>query len=589
MTAYHHPDLYQQLLRHLPEGVWVRDSKTGEILYHNQALESMFGEGSLVGRRVQELFAMFHPEDREDLRQSVERHMQGGMGKDCRLILPSGQVCWVNIRTFPLSSEEEGVVPDTHQSLRVAGVMTDVTARKDAESQMLDMANLDSLTGLANRTLFTRCIEQALSAPINDDHSVSVLFVDLDGFKRVNDNVGHAGGDILLKKMASRLVGLFGQDERCTLGRLGGDEFALLFRGSSQDADQAARQIIEALKKPFTVDGHSWSVGASIGIASCPEDSSLASALLRYADMAMYEDKQAGRNTCRRYHANLSDRVREKRSMEFSLHQAIARKEFALHYQPKIDLRTGNWTGVEALLRWNRPGIDGILPALFIPSLEESNLIVPLGEWVIEEACRQMQEWHDQGLPSVRVAVNVSAKQFFHVPSAAVLHPHPDFETVVRQNLRRYPAARLDIELTETVLMSNLVHATNALHRLRQLGVRCSVDDFGTGYSSLAYLKKFPLYAIKVDRLFVQGIPEKAEDVAIVSAIIRMAHSLGLRVIAEGVETEAQRELLGQMRCDEMQGYLVERALTPIDTTIWLRSHPQVVQQSIKDSGTSQG
>jgi diguanylate cyclase (GGDEF)-like protein/PAS domain S-box-containing protein len=431
------------------------------------------------------------------------------------------------------------------------GVARDISERRQAEELLLHMAHYDSLTGLPNRTLFFQTLADAIGLARDKNWRVVVLFIALDRFKNVNDSLGPLQGDELLRQFSNRLVQCVRL--RDTVGRMGGDEFALILTMTrdQQDAVHTANEVREALRLPFDLDGHPAVLSASIGIAMYPDDATDPETLIKYADTAMERAKQAGRDGYRFFTAGMNVQVLARLDMEQALRRALDNNELLLHYQPKVNLNTGAIAGAEALLRWQRPGFGMVFPADFVPVLEDTGLIVRVGAWIIDSACRQISAWSRGGIGPVRVAVNVASRQFVE----------GDLEQVVRDALARHQVAPelLELELTETALMSNAERTITVLGNLKAQGIKVAIDDFGTGYSSLAYLQRFPIDKLKIDIAFVRDITTNPNDAAIAQAIISMAHSLKLRVIAEGVETRAQLEYLRRSRCDEIQGYFFSR------------------------------
>ncbi|MEW6635419.1 MAG: EAL domain-containing protein [Actinomycetota bacterium] len=420
--------------------------------------------------------------------------------------------------------------------------------RKRAEQRMAYLAQYDHLTGLANRALFQDRLEQALARAGRSSGRVALMFVDLDRFKVINDTFGHMGGDELLREVAARIRGRLRESD--TVARLGGDEFAIILENLAEahDAAQVARDLLEIISEPVSVGGHEVSMTASIGIAVHPpsglED------ILMDADTAMYRAKERGRNHYEFYTEEMNVRAFERLTLENGLRQAQRRGEFLLHYQPQVDLRTGYVVGVEALLRWQHPQMGLVPPGRFIPLLEETGMISDVGRWVIEAACRQAKVWSEQGLPALRVAVNLSARQFGR---------HQDLPGLVAGALAKtgLEPALLELEVTESLLMEDIEATSRLLRELKHHveGVRVSIDDFGTGYSSLYYLKSLPIDVLKIDRSFVRDVPVDPDDAAITAAVIGLAHNLRLEVVAEGVETAEQLSFLRERDCDLAQGY----------------------------------
>jgi diguanylate cyclase (GGDEF)-like protein/PAS domain S-box-containing protein len=426
-------------------------------------------------------------------------------------------------------------------------VLHDLGAVRERTLELSQAAQHDFLTGLPNRSLVNDRITQAISFSARYDKQLAVMFVDLDLFKRINDSLGHAVGDKLLQQVASRIVACVRRSD--TVGRIGGDEFVVLLSqvGHAEDAVFIARKILSSLAAPYLIDQKQLQINASIGVSTYPGDGTDSEMLVHRADTAMYEAKKLGRNNCQFFRPEMQARVLEWQSLEGSLRCALKRDEFMLVYQPKIDLSTAEISGVEALLRWNHPERGLIEPLKFVPIAEESGLIVPIGQWVLLEACRQARAWMDAGLPPVRIAVNVSALQF----------ASKDFLSTVRAALisTGIDPCNLELELTETVLMQDAESAVQMLRALKAIGVQLAIDDFGVGYSSFSYLRKFPLDALKVDRSFINDICSNPDNATILSALINIGKSLKHRVVAEGVETEEQLHFLQKEGCSEGQGY----------------------------------
>jgi diguanylate cyclase (GGDEF)-like protein/PAS domain S-box-containing protein len=454
-----------------------------------------------------------------------------------------------NGETYPQWLTVNQVKDPQGQATHYVAVFTDISQLKRGEAELERMAHYDPLTNLPNRRLLQQSLEHALARAQRHGTRSAVLYIDLDGFKTVNDSLGHPSGDELLVCVAQRLKARLRTED--TLGRLGGDEFLVVIE-SLHDAPAAAalaRDLLAAVAEPVSLScGRDAYVTASIGISVHPEDgSTTAVEMLRDADAAMYRAKDEGRNRFCFYTGDLNSDAVAKLELEAALSRAIERDELLLHYQPKVDASSGSVCGAEALLRWNRNSAGLVPPGQFIPLAERSSLILSIGDWVIDQACRQLRQWLDEGLPVLRVAVNVAARQF-----AA-----GNLDQVIADALRRHgvPGHCLEVELTEGMLMERPEATAAMLHRLKTLGLVLSLDDFGTGYSSLGYLQRFPIDVLKIDRSFVRTIDDGPDGSAIVDAVIALAHRLHLRVVAEGVETAAQHDYLVRRGCDELQGY----------------------------------
>jgi diguanylate cyclase (GGDEF)-like protein/PAS domain S-box-containing protein len=423
----------------------------------------------------------------------------------------------------------------------------EIVERRQAEARVHHMAYHDSLTGLPNRALLSDRIERAVLNAQRTERLLAVMFLDLDRFKTINDSLGHVTGDALLKEVAGRLCGAVRASD--TVARLGGDEFVVLVPHirDSDEAAQVAEKIIDALAQPFPLDGHTLHITPSIGICICPNDGQDVETLMRHADAAMYHAKAAGRNTYQFFTQKMNSAA-SYFELESSLRNALAQSQFELHFQPIIDIGTRRLHSLEVLLRWRRPGIGLVGPDKFIPILEENGLIVPVGEWVIRRACEQSMEWKRQGLQPVPLAVNLSPRQFMHRGLVPAIRRILDDTGI--------DPALLEFEITETALMQHGEQTLDILGQINAMGIRLSIDDFGTGYSSLAYLKRFPVKKIKIDRAFIKDLERSAEDRAIVAAIIALSDSLQLSVVAEGVETEGHYSLLQAQGCQFAQGYL---------------------------------
>nr|MBP7661145.1 EAL domain-containing protein [Burkholderiaceae bacterium] len=437
----------------------------------------------------------------------------------------------------------------------ILATLRDITDRKKAEARVMRLAQHDALTDLPNRALLESRLTQALREATRRHRRVAVMFIDLDRFKTINDTLGHATGDQLLIEVGRRLTSVC--RPRDLLARLGGDEFVLLLGDIDQldDVTAVAERVLSVLREPVRLERYELTATPSIGISTFPDDGEDGATLLKHADAAMYHSKSAGRNTYRYFLPQMNKAALDRIALEQKLRNTLKDDAFELHYQMQVD-REGQFVGMEALLRWTLPDEGPIAPDRFIPIAEEIGLIVPLGEWVLDRACRQARLWLDAGMSAFRISVNLSPAQ---------LRNH-DFLSRVEQIVLKHqvPPAVIELEITESAAMENPQEAIQVLAGLKRLGLMLAIDDFGTGYSSLSYLKLFPIDHLKIDRSFVRDLVDDPNDRAIAQATIALAHSLGLRVIAEGVETEEQAGMLAGFGCDEMQGYLYGRPM-PIE------------------------
>jgi diguanylate cyclase (GGDEF)-like protein/PAS domain S-box-containing protein len=549
-------EMFRELAANIPEALWIRDVDLNTIRYVNPAWQNLYGLTPTPGDPFDVVYPAIHPDDLQWITHERRKAADTRHGSEYRLVRPDHSVRWVNARSFPIANPV-GNTP------WLVEILEDVTVRREAQRQLQHLAQHDALTDLPNRSLLYDSLRDALARAAKDGMVVSVLLLDIDYFKSVNDRLGHSIGDAVLREFAARLATCVRPGD--TVGRLGGDEFALvvLTREDSHGAAEVAKRIRTALQAPLMLDDQCMMVTASIGIASYPIDTSDRDTLIRYADAAMYEAKASGRDTFRHYTPEMNARAIEKSDIESALRGAQGCGEFVLHYQPKMQIDSGTWTGVEALIRWNRPGHGLVLPGQFTPSLEEMGLIVPVGAWVIDAACRQIRDWERAGVGQIHVAVNVSSRQVGQENFVR------DVIDVVRSH--RIDPALLEFEITESTLMAHGEPSDVALRKLKDFGISISIDDFGTGYSNLAYLKRFLIDTLKIDITFIQDVTTNADDATIAIAIINMAHSLRLKVVAEGVETREQLEFLRVHGCDEVQGYLLSRPLPADDIAIKLR------------------
>jgi diguanylate cyclase (GGDEF)-like protein len=437
--------------------------------------------------------------------------------------------------------------------------------RKKSEKRILQLAFYDSLTGLPNQTSYRDRLQQVIAHARRYNRIAAVLFLDLDNFKRINDTLGHRAGDHLLKLVSERLNGTIRSSDslsrnrsdklQTTVARQGGDEFTLILTEirNPEDAAKVAHRLVSKLSEPYKLEGYEVFITVSIGIAIFPVDGEDIDSILMNADAAMYHAKKQGKNNFQFYRLTMNERAMERLNLENDLRKALERDELLLHYQPKVGIESGKIVGMEALIRWQHPEIGMVSPAEFIPMAEETGLIVPIGEWVLQAACAQINAWQAQGLAPIPVSVNISSQQFQHQELLITIGRLLESSGI--------PPERLMLEITESVIMQNTDSTFDILNTLTAMGLRLLIDDFGTGYSSLSYLKRLPVYAIKIDRSFISDIATNPDDAAIIKAIIAMAQNLKLKVVAEGVETEEQLAFLRDEQCDVMQGYLFSRPL----------------------------
>jgi diguanylate cyclase (GGDEF)-like protein/PAS domain S-box-containing protein len=544
-----------QILDQIQESVLTMD-QTGYITSWNKGAERLFGYTELeaVGRNILFLYA---DEDTAFRDAFME---QGGRMMEVRRRKKSGEIFWASLSLSPLRDSHE-------RPIGLIAYLTDITERKQAEERLHHLAYYDALTGLPNRTLLSKLLDQSLSVAQRNEAGGCVLFIDLNRFKPINAALGRRVGDALLKQVGQRFRAVLREQD--VVARLSGDEFAVgLFDMREHfEASMVAQKLQAALVQPFLIEGHDLRVGASIGISVYPQDGQDAESLLRLADIAMARAKQAGNSeddNVAFYSQDMNHGMQERMRLESGLRHALDNDELLLHYQPKFDIASGRVIGAEALVRWMHPERGLVPPAEFIPLAEATGLIVQLGEWVLEAACAQAAQWQEAGLEPFRLAVNVSAREFTSaLPSRVAL------------TLNHYAlaAAWLELEITESTLMHNMERVIPIMDRITALGVALSLDDFGTGYSSLSYLKRFPIHTLKIDRSFTTGIPADSNDCAIASTVISIGRQLGLTVIAEGVETREQLGFLRSAGCDQVQGYLFAKPLPADEFEKFLRKN----------------
>jgi diguanylate cyclase (GGDEF)-like protein/PAS domain S-box-containing protein len=538
--------------------VW--SASESNFIYLNSVVEKIYGRPPAAFFDDKNLwFEVVHPADRHDV---VAAHgalsAQAGFTLEYRIMRPDGEVRWVEERARAIRNAQG-------QLLRFDGIAIDISERKAYEARIEYLADHDALTDLANRNLLGDRITQAMAHARRNGLLLGVLFLDLNRFKGVNDSFGHELGDALLLEVSSRLKYVVREGD--TVARQGGDEFIILLTDVQRPTDVAAvaYKIFDVFSTPFVIQGHELFISTSIGATLYPADGDDMQTLLRNADTAMYRAKEEHGNAFQFYSREMSIRALERAELESALRRALERKEFELFYQPKVDTGSGRIIGAEALIRWNHPDMGLVSPTRFIPMAEEIGLIVPIGHWVLHTACAQNKAWQNAGLPPISVSVNLSARQF----------RQEDLVESVAEILESMglDAKHLELELTESIVMNSAELFINKLRQLEDLGVQLSIDDFGTGYSSLSYLKRFPLHHLKIDQSFVRDIATDADDAAITSTVISLGHSLNLKVIAEGVETEEQVAFLRDHHCDEMQGYYFSKPLPAAQFANLLRQY----------------
>jgi diguanylate cyclase (GGDEF)-like protein/PAS domain S-box-containing protein len=560
---------YYNLFENAIEGIF-RTTVDGSYLDANPALARIYGFGSpseLIASLRNIGTELYVEPGRRDEFRALIRARGSVSGFESQVYRRDGQIIWI-------SENARAVYDDEGRLVCYEGTVEDITERKLYQARIEQQANYDALTGLANRSLLNDRLQAAIRTAARQGSRLAVVFVDLDRFKFINDSLGHHVGDQLLQAMADRLKAAVRDSD--TVARLGGDEFVLLMAGHGEPNDVALmlERMLADIARPWTIPQGDFIVTCSIGAALYPDDGEDAHTLLKHADAAMYRAKERGRNNFQFFTAEMNAVIRERFELERKLRRALENEDFSLAYQPRVDLRSGRLVGVEALLRWRVEGNTSIPPSRFIPIAEESGMIVAMGKWVLQAACAQNKAWQDAGMPPFVMSVNVSARQFrqnnllqtiAEVLAATGLEP-------------RY----LEIELTESAVMHDAEQFIAMLTSLKRLGVSIAVDDFGTGYSSLSYLKRFPVDRLKVDRSFVKGLPDDSDDAAIVRAIIALGRNLGLRVLAEGVESAEQLAFLRDNDCDELQGYYFGEPMTARDIERRLPALLPLLQQRVQ-------
>lgn len=540
-------------------GNWEWQPNTDQFVASSELCRLMGIRPQDFGGTLEAFLQAVEAEDRERVEQALKRILTDRTPCDIdhRIMLPNGSEFMVNLQA-------EAVFDDHLKTLTIVGTAQDISERKRSEREIHRLAYYDSLTGLPNRVLFKDRVTQAIAHARRYQYHLALLFLDLDRFKVINDTLGHNVGDILLKHVADRLadsvrhsdsIGRSSDEQTHELARLGGDEFTVLLTNlrDVQDASKVARRILEALARPFSVSGHEIFVTVSIGIAIFPADGESVDMLLKNSDTAMYHAKEQGRNSFQYYSNAMNAAANERLLLEAEVRHATEREEFVVYYQPQIDLRSGRIVGAEALVRWQHPQRGLLGPSEFLQAATDTGMIRAIDEWMLRTVCRQNRAWQHGGLAVPRVSINVS-NSLFHGATLLKVVQELFAETGLTPD-------RLELELTESVAIRNVDTSIAMLQELRAMGVQVTIDDFGTGYSSLSYLQRLPVNRVKIDQSFVRELLSLLQPVSIVRAIIAMAHSLQLEVLAEGVEDERQRSILMAEGCDQAQGYLFGRPM----------------------------
>ncbi len=556
---------YQQLVNSA-NSIILRWSPQGIIYFINPYALDFFGfsEKDILGKNVLDTIVPKTETTGRDLAYMIEdigRNPGDYIQNENENIKKDGSRVWV-------TWNNKAILDEQGNTIEILSIGNDISEKKHYEQQIYELAHFDDLTGLPNRTLFRQRLAEAITQASYQQKILPVFYIDLDRFKPINDSLGHHNGDLLLQKLATRLLDCIQPDE--TLARMGGDEFTVILQAKDNQhaalhaAQHTARQMLKSMAQPFNLDGHQIYITGSIGIVFHPNDGDKSSTLLKNADMAMYQAKQKSTNCYLFYEPHMNSEAMHNLELETALRNALANNQLEVYYQPSVNLKSGRIECVEALLRWKHPQMGNIAPEIFIPIAEESDLILQLGSWVLRQAIEQMQRWREHGLDDFIIAINLSMRQFDDNKLPALI------EQILTET--GLPADHLGLELTESTIMQNSEQGLKILSRLNEIGVSLFIDDFGTGYSSLSRLRDLPVHTLKIDKSFITSIAKDPQHARLIDAIIAMAHNLDIKVIAEGVETQQQFDYLIQHGCDCIQGYYLSHAISAKELEKFMRS-----------------
>jgi diguanylate cyclase (GGDEF)-like protein/PAS domain S-box-containing protein len=551
------------------EGTFDWDIETDTLIRNNTYFTMLGYDIGEIPDTTKAMISMIHPEDKENTLESIDNLLNKNIDEltsKFRLKKKNGEYCWILSKSLVVDRDRNG------KPKRIVGTQADITNEKHYEEHLKQLASYDTLTNLPNRKYFTDILNNAISRSKRKNLTHAVLFMDLDRFKTINDSLGHSAGDSLLKSFADRLNEVLRDSD--VVARLGGDEFTILLEDidTSHWAAEVSQRIIEIMNEPFDLQGHQVVISPSIGIVLYPNHGETTEELLKNADTAMYHAKNLGGNNYWYFTDSMNQVAHDRLKLEEDIRTALRNEEFILHYQPKIDIHTGNIVGMEALARWNRNGSGIVAPNMFIPIAEETGLIIPIGSQILHKAAEQISIWDKEKLPEHKVAINISAKQF----------KQTDFLDQLKLTIDEFKLAaeNIEIEITEAAIMENTEASIETMKKIKDLGITIAMDDFGTGYSSLSYLKKFPIDTLKIDMSFIRDMESSDMNKSIVKTIIDLAHTLKLNVVAEGVEHQHQTDTLLDMNCDVVQGYLYSKPIPAEEMSDLLKKNTNFLKKS---------